>query len=137
MKRYWALSLAAATFFGTACIEESDGLLFITISTVPPDTTFESTVRLTGQAVRTPPRQDVLLIVTVTGGEISVADTATLQGGFFDITVPLNTSVGDTTENNLVATASDGLGSANPIPWEKTVVQIDTTVVPQSLSGNH
>lgn len=136
MKRYLALGVAAATLFGTACLTESDGFLYLTaLSTVPPDTTYESTVRLSGQVVRTPPRQDVVMVVTVTGGEITVADTATLQGGFFDVTVPLMVSVGDTTYNHLVATASDGVGSATPNPWEKTVVQIDTTVAPQS--GSH
>jgi len=136
MKRYLVLSLAAATLFGTACLTESDGFLYLTaLSTVPPDTTYESTVRLSGQVVRTPPRQDVVMVVTVTGGEITVADTATLQGGFFDITVPLNTTVGDATDNNLVAIASDGLGSPTPNPWEQTVVQIDTTVASQS--GSH
>ena len=133
MKRYWALSLAAATFFGTACLEQTEGFLFLTnFSTVPPDTTFEQTVRLSGQAVRSPPRVDVFLVVTVTGGVITVADTAT-QLGIFDVTIPLQTNA----DNNLVATVSDGLGSPTPNPWEKTVVQIDTTVVPQSLSGNH
>ncbi len=133
MKRYWALSLAAATFFGTACLEQTEGFLFLTnFSTVPPDTTFEQTVRLSGQAVRSPPRVDVFLVVTVTGGVITGADTAT-QLGIFDVTIPLQTNA----DNNLVATVSDGLGSPTPNPWEKTVVQIDTTVVPQSLSGNH
>ena len=133
MKRYWALGLAAATLFGTACLDESEGFLFLTdFSTVPPDTTYEGTVRLSGQIVRTPPRLDVFLVVTVTGGVITVADTATQQG-IFDVAIPLQTNA----DNDLVATASDGLRSPTPNPWEKTVVQIDTTVVPQSLSGNH
>jgi len=129
--------LAAAALFGTACLTDSDGFLYLTsLTTVPPDTTYESTVQLSGQVVRNPPSQDVILVVTVTGGEMPVVDTTSLQGGFFDVTVPLNTSVGDTTENNLVATATDGLGSTTPNPWVKTVVQIDTTAAPPQ-SGNN
>ncbi|UCD23191.1 MAG: hypothetical protein JSW51_09020 [Gemmatimonadota bacterium] len=132
MKRYLAIGIAAASLVGTACLEESDGFLYIgNLSSIPPDTTYEETVRLSGQVVRTPPRQDVFLVVTVTGGTITVSDTAT-QLGIFDVTIPLNLTQGDTTDNNLIATASDGIGSPTPNPWTKTVVQIDTTSPPPS-----
>jgi len=135
MKRYLALSLAAAALVGTACIDESDGFLYLgNFGTVPPDTTYNATVNFNGQIIRTPPRGDAVLVVTVTGGVITVSDTATLQG-IFDVTIPLNVVVGDTTENNLVATATDGFGSPTPNPWTKMVVQIDTTAPPQS--GSH
>ncbi len=130
MKRITLLGLAAA-LTAVACIEELDGVLYLNISAFPPDTTFNETVELAGSVVRTPVRNGLLYIVTVTGGELTVSDTARLHG-LFSVTVPLK--IGE--DNNLTATASDGVGSPTPSPWKKTVTQIDTTAQPaQSPSG--
>ena len=120
----------AAALTAVACIEELDGFLFLNVSAFPPDTTFNETVELAGSVVRTPARTDLLYIVTVTGGALTVSDTANLHG-LFSVTIPLTTDA----ENHLIATASDGVGSATPSPWKKTVVQVDTTAQPTQSSG--
>ncbi len=130
MKRITLLGLAAA-LTAVACIEELDGFLFLNVSAFPPDTTFNETVELAGSVVRTPARTGLLYIVTVTGGASTVSDTASLHG-LFSVTIPLTVDE----DNNLIATASDGIGSPSPSPWTKTVTQIDTTAQPQqSPSG--
>jgi hypothetical protein len=129
MRRYLAIGLAAVLVCGTACLQDPDPILFIgSLTEEPPDTTYEATVKLSGRVVRTPPTANALLIVTVTGGVIPVSDTASLVGGLFDITIPLTTNA----DNDLEATASDGLGSPTPNPWRKTVTQIDTTGAPRT-----
>ena len=117
------------TATGVACLAESEGLLFITDLSELPDTTYEEQVRLSGQVVRSPPAANtpIIMVVTVTGGVIPVADTANLHG-LFDVTIPLNTNQ----ENHLVATATDNTGSIMPNPGRWTVVQIDTTNPPPS-----
>ena len=125
MKRKGLLGIAAVVI-ALACVEDLSGFLNLNVTAAPPDTTHATTVELAGSVFRTPVRSDLLYIVTVTGGESTVSDTASLHGQF-SVVIPLTTNA----ENRLVATASDGLGSPTPSPWEKTVVQIDTTAQPQ------
>ena len=130
MKRITLLVLSTA-LIAVACIEELDGFLYLgNFSSFPPDTTFNETVELAGSVVRTPARTDLLYIVTVTGGALTVSDTANLHG-LFAVTIPLQVGL----DNNLIATASDGVGSSTPSPWTKTVTQIDTTAQPPQSPG--
>jgi len=117
---------------GIGCLAESEAVLFITDLSQLPDTTYEEQTRLSGRVVRSPPAAStpIIMVVTVTGGVITVADTANLHG-LFDVTIPLITNA----SNDLVATASDNTGSIMPNPGRWTVVQIDTTNPPPTGAG--
>lgn len=130
MKRLIAILLVTAAS-GIGCSEED--LLFITdLTAEPPDTTYDEVVELSGTVVRVPPREAAILVVTVTGGVITVVDTANLHD-LFTVSIPLNTGQ----ENFLVATATDNLGATMTSPRTWTVVQIDTTTQLRNETGAH
>jgi hypothetical protein len=120
MKRLMTILLLTAAS-GIGCSEED--LLFLSdLTAEPPDTTYDEVVELSGSVVRVPPKDDAILVVTVTGGVITAVDTANLHD-LFTVSIPLNTNQ----ENFLVATATDNLGATMTSPRTWTVVQIDTT----------
>ncbi|UCG85532.1 MAG: hypothetical protein JSW71_16585 [Gemmatimonadota bacterium] len=123
--------LVAAT--GIGCVTNPErGILLLTDLSQLPDTTYEEQVSLSGRVVRSPPMANIplIMVVTVTGGATTVADTANLNG-LFDVTIPLVTNA----DNDLVATATDNAGSTMPDPGRWTVVQVDTTNPPPTGAG--
>ncbi len=120
MKRLITLVLLLAAS-GIACSD--DDVLYIgNLTAIPPDTTYDEVIELAGSVVRVPPRNDAILVVTVTGGVVTVVDTANLHD-LFSVSIPLNT--GQT--NFLEALATDNLGASMTSPRTWTVVHIDTT----------
>jgi hypothetical protein len=105
-------------FVGAACVTEADGVLFLSVDTVVPDTTSLEQLVLAGQVVRTPARQGLITVVRVTGGAVTAVDTVTLHG-LFSVNVPLLTN----SNNQLSLTASDNTGAQTTGPWLRTVVQ--------------
>jgi hypothetical protein len=114
---------------GLAC-SDNDILFLSNFTAQPPDTTYDQQVQLAGEAIRVPPLQAAILVVTVRGGVATVSDTANLHG-LFSLTIPLVTN----TVNHLEATAHDNLGAVMPTPMTWDVVQIDTTTPLANTSG--
>ena len=101
-----------------ACVTEASGLLFINFTTTPPSVTTDSVVQIAGEVVRTPNRQGILTVVTVTGGAETTIDT-TNNFLLFLVDVPLN--LGAT--NRLVVTARDTSGATTASEREFMVAQ--------------
>ena len=112
---------------GVACITEGPAVLFAVVNTSVPDTTSDQQIGLSGYVERTPQKQDVITVITVTGGAITAVDTANLHG-LFTVTVPLLIDA----DNNLSLTASDNSGAQTTTAWQRTIVQ--RTAVPAASS---
>ena len=127
LKRLIACGTAAILLVGTACLTEGDPVLYVVVNSFVPDTTSEPQLGLSGEVHRTPQEQDAVMVVTVTGGVLTVVDTANLHG-IFSLTVPLQTNA----ENDLSLTAHDNTGATTTGPWQRTVVHVDAGTALQS-----
>ncbi len=117
MGRRFVWLFGAAILFA-ACFEDPSTLISINYSATPPATTSDSSVQLAGEAFRSPPRQGLITVITVSGGAVTVFDTAnTFQ--LFDIDVPL--VIGAT--NRLLVSAADNSGATTNGQREFVVVQ--------------
>ncbi len=85
------------------CITELQGLLFLQIDVLPPDTTSQLTVSIAGRVIRSPVKQGLETTLHVTGGAEPV-NHITEDFGLFDVSVPLNVG----TDNVLVLSVEDG-----------------------------
>jgi hypothetical protein len=121
--------LTAVTFVAAgACITEPRGILSFNITGAPPDTTSASSVSISGDVVRSPPKQGLAYVVTVTGGARE-EKVGTNNFGQFTINVVLKKDM----TNVLVMTADDGTGSITQ-HLEFEVVQINPTAESAELS---
>jgi len=130
MKKSNLAAAVACMLVGAACITEADGVLFLSVDTVVPDTTAQEQLTLAGQIVRTPARQGLITVVKVSGGAVTAVDTATLHG-LFSVNVPLLTN----SDNHLSLTASDNTGAQTTGPWLRTVVQREPAPSTSPLFG--
>jgi len=117
MNRTLAACVFACLLVASACITEGPAVLYAVVNSAVPDTTSEPQIGLSGYVERTPQDQDAIMVVTVTGGAITVADTANLHG-LFTVTVPLLIDA----DNHLSLTARDDSGAETTSAWERTVV---------------
>ena len=85
------------------------------------------TVRLSGRVVRSPPKQDIITTLTVTGGGVSVVDTTDALG-VFRTDFPLQRD----TENFLLLTAADESG-ARAGELSLTIVHQSAAPAPEAL----
>jgi hypothetical protein len=116
---------AICLVLGAACLTGDDPILYVVVNSPVADTTSDAQVGIGGEVHRSPQLEAAILVVTVTGGAITVVDTANLHG-LFTLTVPLTTNA----ENHLSLTAQDNTGASSVGPWEKTVVHIDPPSAP-------
>ena len=119
-----AVCASVSLLLGAACLTGDDAVLFVAVDPAVPDTTSDLQVGLTGEVWRTPQQESAILVVTVTGGAITVIDTATLHG-LFSVTVPLTTNAA----NYLSLTAHDNTGATTTGPWQRTVVQVEAPLL--------
>ena len=117
MNRTLAACAFACLLVAGACITEGPAVLYVVVSSAVPDTTSDQQIGLGGYVERTPQDQNAIIVVTVTGGAITVADTANLHG-VFTVTVPLMIDA----DNHLSLTARDNSGAQSTSAWERTVV---------------
>ena len=122
MKHLVVVSLALV-LLAVACITEQEGEIFIILDTQLPAVTSDPDVTIAGQAVRTPPRDDPIVVVTVTGGLSTVVDTTNSATTLFEVTVPLVRN----TENRLSFSARDNTGAVSRNTVEVVIVQQDST----------
>ena len=110
--------LFGAAVLLTACFEEPSTFISINYSTTPPATTSDSSVQIAGEAVRSPPQQGLITVITVSGGATTVVDTTT-SFQLFNTDVPL--VIGAT--NRLLVSAADNSGATTNGQREFVVVQ--------------
>lgn len=118
MNKTLAACALACLLVGGACITDGPAVLYAVVETIVPDTTSDEQVGLSGYVERTPQKQDVIIVVTVTGGAITVMDTLNLHGQF-TVHVPLLIDA----DNHLSLTASDDTGAQTAYTWQRTIVQ--------------
>ena len=117
MDKTLAVCALACLLVGGACITDGPAVLYAVVNTAVPDTTSDEQIGLSGYVERTPQKQDAIIVVTVTGGAITVVDTVNLHG-LFTVHVPL--LIDD--DNHLSLTASDNTGAQSTSTWQRTVV---------------
>lgn len=130
LKKSMAACAIASLFFGAACLTDAEAVLYVVINHSIPDTTSDAQLGIGGEVFRTPQQQDAILVVTVTGGLITVADTANLHG-IFSITVPLATNE----VNHLSLTAADNTGASTTGALQWAVVHVDAPPLTQAPPG--
>jgi hypothetical protein len=121
MRKSIAILAVACLLAGFACLTGDDAVLYVVVNTVVPDTTSDAQLGISGEVYRTPQKQESIKVITVTGGAITVVDTANLHG-LFTVTVPLSTNAA----NHLSLTARDNTGAETAGAWERTVVHRDS-----------
>ena len=110
--------LFGAAILLAACFEDPSTFIHINYNTMPPATTTDSSVQLAGEAVRSPPQQGLITVITVSGGAVTVFDTTnTFQ--LFAIDVPLVSGA----TNRLLVSAADNSGATTNGQREFVVVQ--------------